>query len=98
MHLENLSGKSKTLDSLIVRPDEVPLILSWLPKVPNKALTFEMLYRATIDGFEYNKFHEKCDGNGPTISFIENVEFKNRFGGFTNKPWLNDGTSSKNDN
>jgi len=40
------------------------------------------LYRASRDGFEASKFHEKCDNKGATLTIIRNT-IGRIFGGFT---------------
>ena len=49
----------------------------------NKKISYTLLYRGSRDGFGAADFHKRCKGKAPTISFIENVEYKERFGGFT---------------
>ena len=51
-------------------------------------ISFELLYRASRDGDSASKFHELCDGKGPTIIFVKN-EDDYRYGGFTSKKWKN---------
>ncbi|CDW72516.1 tldc domain-containing protein [Stylonychia lemnae] len=45
-----------------------------------------LIYKATIDGFQATNFHQKCDSQGPTISFIQS-EHGQVFGGYTSIPW-----------
>eukprot|EP00347_Sterkiella_histriomuscorum_P015325 403357450 len=47
---------------------------------------FQLLFRGSIDGFKASKFHEKCDGKQPTVTFIQS-EYGLVFGGFTSIPW-----------
>ena len=49
----------------------------------------ELIYRGTRDGMTSNKFHEKCDNQGPTITLIKTD--KNIFGGYTSISWSSDG-------
>jgi len=46
----------------------------------------ELIYSGTRDGMTSNKFHNKCDDKGETITLIKN-EKGNIFGGYTPIPW-----------
>ena len=37
----------------------------------NAKITYELLYKATIDGEAASVFHFKCDEKGTTITFVE---------------------------
>ena len=69
--------------SSIVKKDDIPLILSWMPK---KVKNFELLYDSIKDGTNVGAFHKKCDGKKPTITFIKTKKNR-RFGGYTEKSW-----------
>ncbi|CDW79290.1 tldc domain-containing protein [Stylonychia lemnae] len=45
-----------------------------------------LLYRASTHGFKAENFHQKCDNQGPTVSFVLS-EFGQVFGGYTSLPW-----------
>ena len=62
-----------------------------------KKITYTLLYRGSRDGFGAAEFHKRCDGKGPTISFIESLEHKQRFGGFTSLLWSSNGSYGTND-
>jgi hypothetical protein len=47
---------------------------------------WELLYRATRDGFGAKDFHQKCDNFKNTLVIIKSTS-GNIFGGFTSKPW-----------
>ena len=47
---------------------------------------WELLYRATRDGFGAKDFHQKCDNFKNTLVVIKSTS-GNIFGGFTSKPW-----------
>ena len=74
----------------ILKEDENDLVINWLKNNKNnnkyENISFELLYRASRDGDSASKFHELCDGKGPTIIFVKN-EDDYRFGGFTSKKW-----------
>ena len=46
----------------------------------------ELIYRGTRDGTTSQKFHEKCDNQGPTICLYKN-EKGNIFGGYASVSW-----------
>lgn len=48
-----------------------------------------LLYRASLDGFESQKFHNKCDGVENTLTIIQD-NFNNVFGGYTSARWTSD--------
>jgi hypothetical protein len=35
---------------------------------------WELIYKATRDGFSVDTFHKKCDGKGPTITIIQSAK------------------------
>jgi hypothetical protein len=45
-----------------------------------------MIFNARRDGWTAEDFHEKCDGQGPTISFIQ-IKDGPCIGGFTTAKW-----------
>eukprot|EP01084_Bolivina_argentea_P296832 511289_1 len=47
---------------------------------------FNLLYRATRDGFTANDFHRRVDNKGATITLIKTKK-DNVFAGFTKLPW-----------
>ncbi|CAF1438613.1 unnamed protein product [Adineta steineri] len=59
---------------------------------------WELIYRATHDGFRANAFHSCCDYEGPTITIIQSNN-NYIFGGYTRISWtssgqcVNDGTA-----
>lgn len=69
--------------SSIISKDDIPLILSWMPK---KVKNFELLYDSIKDGTNTGAFHKKCDGKKPTITFVKTKKNR-RFGGYTEKCW-----------
>ena len=50
-------------------------------------INLHLLFRGSRDGFEADKFHEKCDLIKNTIIIIQVAENKNVFGGFTKIAW-----------
>ncbi|CDW86071.1 tldc domain-containing protein [Stylonychia lemnae] len=46
----------------------------------------KLIYKASRDGFKAINFHQKCDNQGPNISFIQS-EHGEVFGGYTSLSW-----------
>jgi len=55
---------------------------------------WNLIYRATTDGFDSSAFHNKCDNIPSTITIIKTTDGK-VFGGFTQATW--DGVGDKDD-
>ena len=73
-------------DSAIVKNDEKKMINDWIYPYSEKNITSELLFRTSVDGDNANTFHNKCNGKGPTITFIKTTSGK-RIGGFTMISW-----------
>ena len=57
-----------------------------ISNLSNTTLSFNLLYRQSIDGATAKKFHQKCDYKPNTITIVETM--KNYvFGGFTRIAW-----------
>ncbi|CAF1288690.1 unnamed protein product [Rotaria sp. Silwood1] len=56
---------------------------------------WELIYKASRDGFDSNAFHSRCNNKGPTITIIQSTG-NYLFGGYTSVSWTSDG-SYKND-
>ncbi|CAF3659459.1 unnamed protein product [Rotaria sordida] len=56
---------------------------------------WELIYKATRDGFDADIFHSRCNNKGPTMTIIQSNN-NYLFGGYTTIPWTSDG-SYKND-
>jgi len=61
------------------------LLCEWL----GKEAQFELIFRATTDGFDCKDFHAKCDKMGPTVVVLRN-NFDKIIGGYSQCEW--DGT------
>lgn len=82
--IESESFKSKMLSST-----EARYLLQILPKeLKNKE--YQLLFKASRDGFAASTFHSKCDNRGETITIIQSTN-DNIFGGYTSKPWTSNG-------
>eukprot|EP00347_Sterkiella_histriomuscorum_P009467 403341101 len=60
--------------------------------------SYKLLFCGSRDGFKANKFHELCDNQGPTVSFILS-NYGQVFGGYASQPWTspNESESFKDD-
>jgi hypothetical protein len=59
-HVDTKGGVDEMFDSKTIKPDEVKTLKNWIGN--GKSVQFELLYRASKDGFDSTKFHELCDG------------------------------------
>ncbi|CAF1460978.1 unnamed protein product [Didymodactylos carnosus] len=46
-----------------------------------------LMYKGTRDGFTPTRFHQACDGKGPTITVFQSQQGGYLFGGYTSIPW-----------
>ena len=84
---DSYNNFKKIIDSKIVKYDELSLIEDGIKnKFKKKIKKYELLFRASRDGFQAEKFHEKCDGKSYTITFVI-TSIGRRFGGFTDQVW-----------
>ena len=90
------------MNSRIIDEKKLDFVLSELKAIYNiqdnsKKLRAHLLYRASIDGFESNIFHNKCDNIEGTLIFVENNRGM-QFGGFTMATWDGIYIAKKDDN
>ena len=86
-NLDDYNNCKKNLDSNIIRYSELSLINDGIKHKFNKKITkYELLFRASRDGFASSNFHSKCDGKSYTVTFVESL-IGRRFGGFTDQSW-----------
>jgi hypothetical protein len=90
----------KIIDTNIVNLDIISMISKWIDKtviinnskydhlrelyLPYK---FELLLRGSRDGFTPKKFHELCDGEPNTVTFIKVKRVKEILGGYNPLKW-----------
>ena len=77
-------------DSTIIKLDEKKMVNDWIDPYGEKNITSELLFRTSVDGDSAATFHSKCNGKGPTITFVK-VTSGRRIGGFTMIPWASTG-------
>ena len=49
---------------------------------------WNLIYRASQDGFEIANFHSKCDDKPNTLGVIKSENNENVFGGYTEQSWF----------
>ena len=76
--------------------EDINFIQLLLLKISN-IKRFKLLYRGSEHKYSAKKFHELCDGHGPTICFIKS-NFVNIFGGYSSIKWSSDGGWHKDEN
>ena len=76
------------MDSLILKTEEEIKELHQLCKFDEKT-KWQLIYRATRDGFDGKDFHAHCDGKSQTLSLIQSSNL-NVFGGFCEHVWTSD--------
>ena len=69
--------------SIILTNDDSSFIISWLPNNPSK---FELLFDTKRDGDYTSTFHDKYDGQYPTLIIIK-LNTGYIFGGYVTTPW-----------
>ena len=67
-----------------LQPEETKALTDWC-----EAEIITLLYRASIDGFESVKFHEKCDNVSGTLTIIKTVGGC-IFGGYSGARWVSE--------
>jgi len=91
-----ISLKSTIIQSL----DKIDFIIDRLqnsPKLKNKKISFNLLFKATSDGQLASDFHKKCDGKVQQLIFIKTTEGE-MFGGYTKVGFRNRGNAYKDNN
>jgi len=66
---------------------DVTAVGEWVKKKPGK---WKKLYQASRDGWSGSKFHQLCDGKGPTVILVR-LTNGYVFGAYTSVPWGTDG-------
>jgi len=79
--------------SQLATPKHLLMIKQWLPE--KYSFMPRLLYRASKDGMTQAKFHELCDGKGPTVTIIhcqfEGSPVSTLIGGFLDQSWHSEG-------
>ena len=81
---------------IIQNAKELEILSRKISKNNNK-ISFNLLYKATIDGDKAEIFHKKCDGVKSTLVLVKSLNDK-RFGGYTTCDWKGNSIEKKDDN
>lgn len=77
--------KINTKSNIFNSMEEIDFIIERLKndeKLKNKKISFNLLFRATLDGNNSSDFHKKCDGKIRQLIFVKTTK-GNVFGGYT---------------
>jgi hypothetical protein len=94
-------------DSNIINAIDAALIASWIDKkrgtpyhFKDLPIKFNLIYRASRDGFGIDKFHDNCDNKGPTVVIIKVQITEEIIGGYNPLGWchVKDEKISENNN
>jgi len=90
---------SNVLDSEILMDEDDALesLLSWMEPVITDEKQFNLLFRASRDGFDAIKFRTNCNNKGPTLTIIVSST-GDIFGGYTSNSWNGNTNNYVNDN
>ncbi|XP_072366480.1 interferon-induced protein 44-like isoform X2 [Scyliorhinus torazame] len=66
-----------------------------IAKLFNEKVNLHLLYKASVHGFDGKSFHDKCDGQGPTLTVGYNKSGY-VFGGYTSEDFVTDGNKKDN--
>ena len=79
---------SRSFCTELFGPEQEALLEHWLAQArpTSKTSSFELLFRATRDGFNPGAFHRKCDRQGPTVVLARSAG-GHVFGGYADMPW-----------
>jgi hypothetical protein len=78
-------GPKLFLDSTILKPAHKAKLVEWYGS------GWQLLYKASIDGWSSSKFHAKCDAKGKTITVVSHSDGAFLVGGFTSTNWSSTG-------
>ena len=82
------------IDSLIIlNRSQMKELMSLCQFIPAEQ-KWNLIYRASRDGFEASSFHSKCDNKPNTLVIIKS-ENGNVFGGYTEQSWFSIGSENK---
>src|SRR5581483_5944978 len=84
-----------TIDSKIITNQHAELISKWINKLKicNKfknSYKFNLLFRASRDGFCSSKFHETCDNQSRTVTIVKVKDSNEILGGYNPIEWKSD--------
>ena len=73
-------------DSVILSSDQRQTLIGWLKDTPTSvSCNYNLLYRASRNGWAASNFHSCCDNKGPTVTVVKSGNYI--FGGYTEHQW-----------
>ncbi|CAI2163728.1 17507_t:CDS:2 [Funneliformis geosporum] len=81
------SRNNNRMNSILVENHHFNTIASWVDQNNHKFYSFNLLYRASRDGFQAQKFHEMCDYKGATIMIAKMKNEDALIGGYNPFDW-----------
>jgi hypothetical protein len=94
LSLPDLPSRKEPLDSILINQKHLSIISSWIDGKNGEDIdyiripyTFKLLFRATRDGFNNEKFHELCDNKGAIFVVISLPKSSNLIGGYNPLDW-----------
>ncbi|RGB36465.1 hypothetical protein C1646_741749 [Rhizophagus diaphanus] len=85
------------LDSTLIESKHIPLFASWIDKISsqydskNIPYEFNLLYRSSRDGFNFESFHRNCNNKGATIWIAKIQGSTQLIGGYNPLDWSGSG-------
>ena len=81
----------RCFETHVLHKEQQALLAEWvaearLGNTGTEELTFELLFRASRDGFSADVFHQRCDSQGATVVLAQSA-YGHLFGGYTDMPW-----------
>ncbi|CAB4377868.1 unnamed protein product [Rhizophagus irregularis] len=87
-------SRNPKYNTYIVKSQHFAIFSSWIEKKSNSYYNlkcipyhFNLIYRASRDGFTAEAFHENCDDRGATITIVKIKGSEQIFGGFNPFDW-----------
>lgn len=83
------SSETQVVQGEIVRNSPELELISRRINSDGRNISFDLLYKASVDGGDAKSFHEKCDHAKSSVVLVETTTGK-RFGGYTSLSWAGD--------
>jgi len=93
----SFQGRAKAfIGSSLVNSVSSLQLLKWIGNKDSKKNSWEIIYKASSDGFDTATFHTKCDYKGETVTVIQSKS-GHIFGGYNPENWTISSTYTSND-
>ncbi|CAG8584807.1 29798_t:CDS:2 [Racocetra persica] len=83
--------KKKDINSILITAYDAEMISMWIKNVSslpeNCKHDFKLILRGSQDGFTPKKFHDHCDGKGPTLTVLREKQSGEILGGYNPLNW-----------